>query len=72
MREAGRGVLIGALWEGLVEMVLHVGLGDTAGDKAFDLSKEGGGSICLEVVCLDGGEELGNFLGSREVGDFSC
>lgn len=72
MREAGRGVLIGALTEGLVETVLHVELGDTAGDKGFDLSKERGGSICLAVVCVDGGEELGNFLGSREVGDFSC
>lgn len=72
MREAGRGVLIGALREGLVETVLHVGLGDTAGDKGFDLSKERGESICLEMVCVDGGEELGDFLGSREVGDFSC
>lgn len=72
MREAGRGVLIGALREGLVETVLHVELGDTAGDKGFDLSKERGGSICLAVVCVDRGEELGNFLGSREVGDFSC
>lgn len=67
--EVERGVLIGAVRGGFVETVL---LGDTAGDKGFDFSKERGDSICFEMVRAGGREEQGDFLGSKEVGDFSC
>ena len=57
---------------GLEETTLDVDSEDTAGGMVSDLSKDGRGSTGLEMVCVDGGDESSNFLGSNEDSDLSC